>query len=66
MSNRLYGTYHKTVGGKSIKHIIVNRFVIQWFFQNDVAIDRNRKYVRIIAQPILQPFVLWLVSDHGQ
>lgn len=59
-------TYHKTVGGKSIKHIIVNCFVIQRFLQNNVTADRNRKYVCIVAQPILQTLVLWLVGDHCQ
>lgn len=57
--------YHKTVGGVRIKRVVVDRLVVEWFFQDHVAAGRNRKHVRVVAQPVLKSFVLGLVGDHG-
>lgn len=62
----LQRTYHKTVGGVRVKHVIVHRLVVQRFSQHDVAADGNRKDVRVVAQPVLEPLVLGLVGDDGE
>lgn len=58
--------YHKTVGSKSVKRVIVRCFVVQRRPQNNIAVGRNRKYISIIAEPIFQPLVFRLVGDDCQ